>query len=42
MELTWAVHHLAAAAAEVDAAIARRLGLAAGDYLALKHLLVAE
>ncbi|MFF5081678.1 MarR family winged helix-turn-helix transcriptional regulator [Actinoplanes sp. NPDC000266] len=40
-ELAWAVHHLATAAAEVDAATARRMGLSAGDFLALKHLLVA-
>jgi DNA-binding MarR family transcriptional regulator len=40
-ELAWAVHHLAAAAAEVDAAIARRMDLSAGDYLALKHVFVA-
>ncbi|MEU4428362.1 MarR family transcriptional regulator [Actinoplanes sp. NPDC024001] len=41
-ELAWAVHHLAAAAAEVDAAIARRMRLSSGDFLALKHLVVAE
>ncbi|SNY55054.1 MarR family winged helix-turn-helix transcriptional regulator [Paractinoplanes atraurantiacus] len=41
-ELAWAVHHLATAAAEVDAATARRMGLSAGDFLALKHLMVAE
>ncbi|XVV17126.1 MarR family winged helix-turn-helix transcriptional regulator [Actinoplanes sp. CA-131856] len=40
-ELAWAVHHLATAAAEVDAATARRMGLSAGDFLALKHLMVA-
>jgi DNA-binding MarR family transcriptional regulator len=39
--LTWALHDLAAATAEVDAAVARRMGLAAGDFLALKHLVVA-
>ncbi|WP_051570909.1 MarR family winged helix-turn-helix transcriptional regulator [Cryptosporangium arvum] len=39
--LTWAVHHLAVAVAEFDASVARRLGLSAGDYLALKHLLAA-
>ncbi|MEU4690809.1 MarR family transcriptional regulator [Actinoplanes sp. NPDC023714] len=42
MDLGWAVHHLAAAAAEVDAAIARRMGLSSGDFLALKHLVTAE
>jgi DNA-binding MarR family transcriptional regulator len=41
-DLAWAVHHLSAAAAEVDAAIARRMRLSAGDFLALKHLLIAE
>ncbi|XVU20961.1 MarR family winged helix-turn-helix transcriptional regulator [Actinoplanes sp. CA-054009] len=41
-DLAWAVHHLATAAAEVDAATARRLGLSAGDFLALKHLMVAD
>lgn len=41
-KLAWALHHLAAATAELDATIARRLGLSAGDYLALKHLVVAE
>ncbi|MBQ1018417.1 MarR family transcriptional regulator [Micromonospora sp. D93] len=41
-QLAWAVHHLAAAAAEVDASIARRMNLSAGDYLALKHLFVAD
>ncbi len=40
--LTWALHDLAAAGAELDAAIARRMGLAAGDYLALKHLAVSR
>jgi DNA-binding MarR family transcriptional regulator len=41
-DLAWAVHHLAAAAAEVDAATARRMRLSAGDYLALKHLFVSD
>ncbi|WP_250004838.1 MarR family winged helix-turn-helix transcriptional regulator [Actinoplanes sp. M2I2] len=41
-ELSWALHHLAVAAAELDTAIARRLQLSAGDFLALKHLLVAD
>jgi DNA-binding MarR family transcriptional regulator len=41
-ELAWAVHDLAAAAAEVDTAIARRMHLNSGDFLALKHLIVAE
>jgi DNA-binding MarR family transcriptional regulator len=36
------MHDLAAAGAEVDAAIARRMGLTAGDYLALKHLAVSK
>jgi DNA-binding MarR family transcriptional regulator len=40
--LTWAVHHLAAATAQVDTAIAGALGLTASDYLALKHLLVSD
>ncbi|MDR7275888.1 MarR family winged helix-turn-helix transcriptional regulator [Catenuloplanes atrovinosus] len=40
-DLAWTVHHLAVAAAELDAAIARRMGLTAGDYLALKHLAVS-
>lgn len=40
--LAWAVHHLATAVAEMDAATARRMGLSAGDYLALKHLYVAD
>ncbi len=39
--LPWAIHHLATAIAELDAAVARRLGLTASDYVALKHLLVA-
>jgi DNA-binding MarR family transcriptional regulator len=39
--LSWAVHDLAVAAAEMDAAIARRMRLSAGDFLALKHLVVA-
>jgi DNA-binding MarR family transcriptional regulator len=41
-ELNWAVHQLAVAGAELDAAIARRMGLTAGDYLALKHLAVSS
>lgn len=41
-ELAWSVHHLAVAVAEVDAAMARRMRLSAGDYLALKHLFVAD
>lgn len=41
-QLTWALHELAAAGAELDAAIARRMGLTAGDYLALKHLAVSS
>ncbi|MDQ0371513.1 MarR family winged helix-turn-helix transcriptional regulator [Catenuloplanes indicus] len=40
-DLAWAVHHLAVAAAELDAAVARRMGLTAGDYLALKHLSIS-
>ena len=40
-ELSWALHHLATAAAEMDVAIARRLTLPPGDYLALKHLVVS-
>ncbi|GAA0253306.1 MarR family winged helix-turn-helix transcriptional regulator [Cryptosporangium japonicum] len=40
--LTWAVHHLAVAVAEFDASVARRVGLSAGDYLALKHVLAAS
>ncbi|MDR7328132.1 MULTISPECIES: MarR family winged helix-turn-helix transcriptional regulator [Catenuloplanes] len=40
-DLAWAVHHLAVAAAELDAAIARRMGLTGGDYLALKHLSIS-
>jgi DNA-binding MarR family transcriptional regulator len=36
------VHHLAAAIGEMDAAIGRRLGLTASDYIALKHLVVSE
>jgi DNA-binding MarR family transcriptional regulator len=40
--LAWAVHHLATAAAELDAATARRMRLSAGDYLALKHVYVAD
>jgi DNA-binding MarR family transcriptional regulator len=39
--ISWAMHHLAVATAEVDAATARRMKLSAGDYLALKHLIVA-
>ncbi|MEV4347387.1 MarR family transcriptional regulator [Actinoplanes sp. NPDC049596] len=35
------MHHLAAAVAELDAATARRMGVSAGDFLALKHLMVA-
>ncbi|GAA3388451.1 MarR family transcriptional regulator [Cryptosporangium minutisporangium] len=42
MELDWAVHHFAAAAAELDAAMAHRMSLTAGDFLALKHLLVTD
>ncbi|WP_146169053.1 MarR family winged helix-turn-helix transcriptional regulator [Actinoplanes italicus] len=41
-DLAWTMHHLAVAAAEMDAAVARRMGLSAGDYLALKHLAVSE
>ncbi|MDG4823402.1 MarR family transcriptional regulator [Asanoa sp. WMMD1127] len=41
MTLDWAVHHLAVAIAELDTAIARRMGLTSGDYLALKHLATA-
>lgn len=41
-ELTWTAHHLAVATAEMDAAVARRMGLSAGDFLALKHLAVSE
>jgi DNA-binding MarR family transcriptional regulator len=40
--LAWALHHLAAATGEVDAAIAHRMGLSASDFLALKHLTVAS
>jgi DNA-binding MarR family transcriptional regulator len=36
------MHHLAIATAEMDAAIARRMGLSAGDFLALKHLAVSD
>jgi DNA-binding MarR family transcriptional regulator len=41
-ELTWGLHHLAVATAELDVAIAGRMGLSAGDYLALKHLAVSD
>jgi DNA-binding MarR family transcriptional regulator len=41
-ELAWTMHHLAVAAAGMDTAVARRMGLPAGDYLALKHLAVSE
>jgi DNA-binding MarR family transcriptional regulator len=41
-DLAWTMHHLAVAAAEMDTAVARRMGLPAGDYLALKHLAVSE
>lgn len=41
-EWAWAVHHLAVAAAEADVATARRMRLSAGDYLALKHLMIAD
>jgi DNA-binding MarR family transcriptional regulator len=36
------MHHLAVAVAALDAVVARRMGLSAGDYLALKHLAVSE
>jgi DNA-binding MarR family transcriptional regulator len=41
-DLSWALHHLAVASATVDTALAQRLKLSAGDYLALKHLLSAD
>ena len=40
--LAWALHHLAASWAAGDALVAKRLGLTPTDYLALKHLMVAE
>jgi DNA-binding MarR family transcriptional regulator len=36
------VHHLAVATAELDVTAAHAMGLGASDYLALKHLLVAD
>jgi DNA-binding MarR family transcriptional regulator len=40
--LAWALHHLAVAGAGTDVATARGLGVPAGDYLAVKHLLAAD
>lgn len=40
-DMAQAMHHLAVAVAEMDAAIARRLHLSAVDYLALKHVAAA-
>lgn len=40
--LAWAVHRLAVAITEADVALGRLLGLGARDYLAVKHLLLAE
>jgi DNA-binding MarR family transcriptional regulator len=41
-DLSWSAHHLAAAIAEFDATVSRRMGLSTADYLALKHLMLAE
>jgi len=40
--LAWALHHLAVATAALDTAIAREVGLSSTDYLAMKHLLIAD
>jgi DNA-binding MarR family transcriptional regulator len=41
-DLAWALHHVAVAAAGLDVALGRRLGLSPGDYLAMKHLMTSE
>lgn len=40
--LAWALHHLAVATAALDTVLAREVGLSSTDYLAMKHLLIAD
>lgn len=41
-DLGWALHRLSTAWAAEDALLARRMGLSAGDYTALKHVAASD
>lgn len=41
-ELAWALHRFAVASAAVDSVLARRLEISATDYLAMKHVMIAD